>query len=153
MKTLIFIALFALLALPVASTCQTTWVAPQTTLAGIATTSVMAYPLVIPPDGNLHVWLISSSLKVVTAAGCTAGSLSAQFVWADPTGSNSYTAISIPFGSLAGAPASRSSLGSQSIIGPLLLFTSTADPIVVNMTTPTCSGFSYAYALSASHLY
>jgi len=153
MKKLLFIALCALLALPVASTCQTTWVAPQTTLAGIATTSVVAYPLVIPPDGNLHVWLISSSLKVVTAAGCTAGTLSAQFLWTDPTGSNSYTAISIPFGSLAGTPASGSSLGSQSIIGPLLLFTSTADPIVVNMTTPTCSSFSYAYALSASQLY
>ncbi|MDR3719911.1 MAG: hypothetical protein P4K98_14020 [Bryobacteraceae bacterium] len=71
----------------------------------------------------------------------------------DPTGSNSYTAISIPFGLLAGTPASGSSLGSQSIIGPLLLFTSTADSIVVNMTTPTCSSFSYAYALSASQLY
>jgi hypothetical protein len=153
MKKLIFIALFALLALAVASRSQTTWVAPQTTLAGIATSSVVGSPLVTPPDANLHVWLISISLKVVTAAGCTAGSLSAQFVWTDPTGSNSYTAISIPFGSLAGTPASGSSLGSQSIIGPLLLFTSTTDPIVVNMTTPTCSSFSYAYALSASQLY
>ena len=151
MKTLISIALFALLALPLAA--QTTWVAPQTTLAGIATSSVVGSPLVIPPDANLHVWLISSSLKVVTAAGCTAGSLSAQFLWTDPTGANSFTAISIPFGSLAGTPASGSSLGSQSNIGPLLLFTSTADPIVVNMTTPTCSSFSYAYALSASQLY
>ena len=151
MKRLIFIALFALLALPLAA--QTTWVAPQTTLAGIATSSVVGSPLVIPPDANLHVWLISSSLKVVSATGCTAGSLSAQFLWTDPTGSNPYTAISIPFGSLAGTPVSGSSLGSQSIIGPLLLFTSTADPIVVNMTTPTCSSFSYAYALSASQLY
>jgi hypothetical protein len=151
MKRLIFIALFALLALPLAA--QTTWVAPQTTLAGIATSSVVGSPLVTPPDANLHVWLISSALKVVTAAGCSAGSLSAQFLWTDPTGSNSYTAISIPFASLAGTPASGSNLGSQSIIGPLLLFTSTADPIVVNMTTPTCSSFSYAYALSASQLY
>jgi hypothetical protein len=151
MKKLISIALFALLALPLAA--HTTWVAPQTTLAGIATTSVVAYPLVIPPDGNLHIWLISSSLKVVTAAGCAAGSLSAQFLWTDPSGSNSYTAISIPIGSLAGTPASGSSLGSLSIIGPLLPFTSTADPIIVNMMTPTCSGFSYADAMSASQLY
>jgi hypothetical protein len=40
MKKIISVALFFPLALPVASTCQTTWVAPQTTLAGIATTSV-----------------------------------------------------------------------------------------------------------------
>ena len=153
MKKLISVALFALLALPVASTCQTTWVAPQTPLAGIATTSVTGYPLVTPPDTNLHVWLVTSTLKVVSAAGCTAGAFSSQFVWTDSVGSNSYTAISIPFGSLAGTPASGSSLGSQSMIGPLLLFTSTADPITVNMTKPTCASFSYAYAMNVSQLY
>ena len=149
MKRLILLAL--LLCIPLAA--QTTWLAPQTTLAGIATTSVTGYPLVTPPDSNMHVWLVTSSLKVVSATGCTAGAFSSQFVWTDPAGSNSYTAISIPFGSLAGTPASGSSLGSQTMIGPLLLFTSTADPITVNMTKPTCASFSYAYAMNVSQLY
>jgi hypothetical protein len=143
--------LFALLALPLAA--QTTWTAPQTTMAGITTYSVTGYPLVTPPDSNLHVWLVTGTLKVVSATGCTAGAFSSVFTWTDPTGLNSYTALNTPFGSLAATPASGSSLGSQTMIGPLLIFTSTADPIVVNMTKPTCTSFSYAYAMTVSQLY
>ena len=149
MKRLLLLAV--LCCLPLAA--QTTWTPPQTTLAGVTSYSVSGYTLVTPPDANLHVWLVTSTLKVVSATNCTAGAFSSQFTWTDPTGANSYTPISIPFGSIAGTPASGASLGGQTMIGPLLIFTSTADPVLVNMTKPTCASFSYAYAMNVSQLY
>lgn len=105
------------------------------------------------PDANLHAWLITDTIGVASASGCAAGAASVRFDWTDPRGANSYKPINVGYASAVATPAGGSNLGSQVMIGPLMLFTNSTDPITVSTTVPTSASFTYGYALRASQLY
>jgi hypothetical protein len=131
----------------------TSWTQPAVTIAGASSAAVSAYQLVQPPDTNLHAWLITGTIGIASSSGCTAGAASVTFNWSDPRGANSYKPINVGYASAIATPASGSSLGSQVMIGPLTLFTSTTDPITVSTTVPACTSFTYGYAITVSQLY
>ena len=154
---LISIALLALLSFAMIGSSDppsaTSWNQPVVTIAGATSTAVSAFPLVTPPDTNLHAWLVTGTIGIAQSSGCTAGSASVTFNWTDPRGANSYKPVNVGYASAVATPASGSSLGSQVMIGPLTLFTSTTDPITVSTTVPACASFTYGYAITVSQLY
>jgi hypothetical protein len=98
-----------------------------------------------------QMWEVSGTILFTGAITCTAGTFAATVTWTDGRGSNSYSPVSVAYGSLSSAAASGTTLGGQYNFSFQFIQRSSAAP-TFSTTLPTCTALPYDWFVSARRI-
>ena len=115
-------------------------------------TAVSAFNLAAAPGSTVgQMWEVSGTIVFTGAITCTAGTFAATVTWTDGRGSNSYSPVSVAYGSLSSAAASGTTLGGQYNFSFQFIQRSSAAP-TFSTTLPTCTALPYDWFVSARRI-
>ncbi len=98
-----------------------------------------------------QMWEVSGTVIFTGTITCTAGTFAATVTWTDGRGTNSYSPVSIAYGSLSSAAASGTTLGGQYNFGFQFVQRSAVAPTFAT-SLPTCTALPYDWFVSARRL-
>ena len=98
-----------------------------------------------------QMWEVSGTVIFTGTITCTAGTFAATVTWTDGRGTNSYSPVSIAYGSLSSAAASGTTLGGQYNFSFQFVQRSAVAPTFAT-TLPTCTALPYDWFVSARRL-
>jgi hypothetical protein len=98
-----------------------------------------------------QMWEVSGTIVFTGTTTCTAGTFAATVTWTDGRGANSYSPVSVAYGSLSSAAASGTTLGGQYNFSFQFIQKSSAAP-TFSTSLPTCTALPYDWFVSARRI-
>ena len=121
-------------------------------MGGSLTNTVASVNLAAAPGSTVgQMWEVSGTVIFTGTITCTAGTFAATVTWTDGRGTNSYSPVSIAYGSLSSAAASGTTLGGQYNFSVQFVQRSAVAPTFAT-TLPTCTALPYDWFVSARRL-
>jgi hypothetical protein len=118
----------------------------------LTNTAVSSFNLAVAPGSTVgQMWEVSGTIVFTGTITCTAGTFAATVTWTDGRGSNSYSPVSVAYGSLSSAAASGTTLGGQYNFSFQFIQRSSAAP-TFSTTLPTCTALPYDWFVSARRI-
>ena len=119
---------------------------------GSLANTVASVNLAAAPGSTVgQMWEVSGTVIFTGTITCTAGTFAATVTWTDGRGTNSYSPVSIAYGSLSSAAASGTTLGGQYNFSFQFVQRSAVAPTFAT-TLPTCTALPYDWFVSARRL-
>jgi hypothetical protein len=115
-------------------------------------TAVSAFNLAAAPGSTVgQMWEVSGSIMFTGTITCSAGTFAATVTWTDGVGANSYSPVSVAYGSLSSAVASGTSIGGHYNFSFQFVQKSSVAP-TFSTSLPTCSALPYDWFVSARRI-
>ena len=118
----------------------------------LTNTAVSSTSLASAPGSTVgQMWEVSGTIVFTGTITCTAGTFAATVTWTDGRGANSYSPVSVAYGSLSAAAASGTSTGGQYNFSFQFIQRSSVAP-TFSTSLPTCTALPYDWFVSARRI-